>query len=62
MLTVAVRFYVTSGGILAALLILLRISFVLGSFKRSFDDHLEADKRMFESLGTDVRELRARRR
>lgn len=62
MLTVTVRFYLTFGGVLSALVLLLRISFTLGGFKRAFEDHIKADQEMFRELGLDVRELRARRR
>lgn len=62
MLTVTVRFYLTFGGVLGALLLLMRISFQVGAFKRAFDDHVAQDDKRFASVDADVRELRSRRR
>jgi hypothetical protein len=62
MLTVTVRFYVTAGGIAATLLILLRIAFILGGFKKAFEDHLAEDAKLFNRHEADIRELRVKRR
>jgi hypothetical protein len=62
MLSVTVRFYLTAGGLVSILLVLLRISYTLGRFRQEFSDHLKADEVAFQALTTDVRELRNRRR
>ena len=62
MLTATIRFYVTQSGIVAALLLLARISYTLGRFRQAFDEHLKADQREFTEINADIRELRARRR
>lgn len=62
MLDVTVRFYLTFGGVIAIIGLMMRLSYQLGAFKRSFEDHLIQDAKLFEAVDRDVRELRARRR
>jgi len=62
MFDVTVRFYVTTGGLMAALLLMVRISFQVGRFKQSVEDYIAKTDQKLEEHTTDIRELRARRR
>jgi hypothetical protein len=62
MLTVTIRFYLTAGGLVAILAVLLRISWTLGRFRQEFADHIQQDEKAFAEIDKNVRELRARRR
>lgn len=61
MLDVTVRFYVTTGGIAGLAVLLMRISFQVGGFKRAFEEHVKQDDYRFSSHDADIRELRSRR-
>jgi hypothetical protein len=58
MLDVTVRFYITSGGIAAGLLLLWRIAYAVGRIRQAFEDHVQASDARFQQQQTDIRELR----
>jgi len=47
---------------MAALLLMVRISFQVGRFKQSVEDYIAKTDQKLEEHTTDIRELRARRR